>query len=60
MTEVKAGVVRIRKDTTTWGCEAFTITNADSPDESVMFWTEDWNDLLTAIEQIRPYMEAKE
>ena len=60
MTEVGVGVVRIRKDMTTWGCDAFTITNIDNPDESVMFWVEDWDDLLDAIEQIRPYMEVKE
>lgn len=60
MTEVKAGVVRIKKDMTTWGCEAFMITNIDSPDESVMFWVEDWDDLLEAIEKMRPYMEVKE
>ena len=59
MTEVKAGVVRIRRDMTTWGCEAFSIENVDG-DDSVMFWIEDWDDLLEAIEKMRPYMEVKE
>lgn len=59
MTEVKAGVVKIKKDMTTWGCEAFSIENLDGG-ESVMFWTEDWGDLLEAIEKMRPYMEVKE
>ena len=59
MTEVKAGVVKIRRDMTTWGCEAFTIENVDG-DDSVMFWVEDWNDLLEAIEKMRPYMEGEE
>ena len=59
MTEVKAGVVRIRRDMTTWGCEAFSIENLDGND-SVMFWVEDWNDLLEAIEKMRPYMEGED
>ena len=59
MTEVKAGVVRIRRDMTTWGTEAFTIENVDG-DDSVMFWVEDWDDLLEAIEKMRPYMEGEE
>ena len=60
MTEVQAGVVKIKKDMTTWGCEAFSIENVDGNGESVMFWVEDWGDLLEAIEKMRPYMEGED
>ena len=58
MTEIKVGTVRIRRDRTTWGEDAFCIENVDGHNESVMFWMDDWPDLLEAIEKIRPYMEA--
>ena len=58
MTEVKVGTVRIKKGLTTWGTDAFTIANTDGQNESVMFWMDDWPDLLEAIEKMRPYMEA--
>lgn len=60
MVVATVGVVRIRRDKTTWGCDAFSIENLDGNDETVMFWMEDWKDLLKAIEQIKPYMEEKE
>ena len=58
MTEVKVGTVRIKKGLTTWGTDAFTIANTDGQNESVMFWMDDWPDLLEAIEKIRPHMEV--
>ena len=60
MTEVKVGIVKIKRDRTTWGQDAFSIENLDGQNESVMFWVEDWEDLLTAIEQMKPYMVGKE
>ena len=58
MTEVKVGVVKIKRDRTTWGTDAFSIENIDGHNESVMFWVEDWDDLLEAIEKMKPHMEA--
>ena len=60
MVEVRVGVVKIKRDKTTWDCDAFSIENLDGYNESVMFWMEDWKDLLVAIEKMKPYMEGKE
>ena len=60
LTEVRVGVVKIRRDMTTWGCDAFSIENVDGQNESVMFWMEDWGDLLKAIEQMKPHMKVSE
>lgn len=58
MTEVTVGTVKIKRDRTTWGTDAFSIENIDGHHESVMFWVEDWDDLLEAIEKMKPHMEA--
>lgn len=60
MVVATVGVVRIRRDKTTWDCDAFSIENLDGNNETVMFWMEDWEDLLRAIEQIKPFMREKE
>ena len=64
MTEVTVGTVKIKRDRTTWGMDAFSIENIDGHNESVMFWVEDWSDLLEGrgperIERIRHEEEER-
>ena len=58
MTEIREGVVIIRKGMTNWGVDAFSIENDDGTNESVMFFMEDLQDFLKAVERLKKEIEG--
>lgn len=60
MTEIREGVVIIRKGMTNWGIDAFSVENADGTNESVMFFMEDLQDFLKAVDRFKKEMEGKD
>ena len=56
-TQVQVGNIQIRKGLTNIGEWAFTITNLDGKDESIMILEDDWPYFLKAVKMMKRLMK---